>query len=122
MTTAAPPRTPAGAEAPAAPRSHRPGVSRFARWLTAITLFGFVFRVLNVLWWRPTTNTPSYHGYRLWGDAFFYHWQANALAHGAWFVDPLRWFLDGSQRPSAGHPPLYPMYLALWSTIGLDGV
>ena len=32
------------------------------------------------------------------------------------------WFLDGTQRPSAGHPPLFPSYLALWSSIGLDGV
>jgi 4-amino-4-deoxy-L-arabinose transferase-like glycosyltransferase len=79
-------------------------------------------RVLNVLWWRPTTDTPGYHGYRLWGDAFYYHWQANALAHGAWFVDPVRWFLDGSERASAGHPPLYPTYLAFWSALGLDGV
>jgi 4-amino-4-deoxy-L-arabinose transferase-like glycosyltransferase len=78
--------------------------------------------VLNVLWWRPTTDVPGYHGYRLWGDAFYYHWQANALAHGAWYVDPVRWYLDGTQLPSAGHPPLFPTYLALWSAIGLDGV
>ena len=61
--------------------------SRFVAWLAALTLLGFVVRVLNVLWWRPTTDTPGYHGYRLWGDAFYYHWQANALAHGAWYVD-----------------------------------
>ena len=87
-----------------------------------MTLLGFLVRVANVLWWRPTTDVASYHGYRLWGDAFYYHWQANALAKGAIFVDPVRWFLDGSELPSAGHPPLYPMYLALWSSIGLDGV
>jgi 4-amino-4-deoxy-L-arabinose transferase-like glycosyltransferase len=111
---------------PAAPVSQSPGpaarVSRFAWALGGITLLGFLIRVLNVLWWRPTTDIPSYHGYRLWGDAFYYHWQANALAHGAWFVDPVRWYLDGTQLPSAGHPPLYPTYLALWSAIGLDGV
>ncbi len=96
--------------------------SRFLGWLAALTLLGFLVRVLNVFWWRPTTDSPGYHGYRLWGDAFYYHWQANALAHGAWFVDPVLWFLDGPNRPSAGHPPLYPSYLALWSAIGLDGV
>jgi 4-amino-4-deoxy-L-arabinose transferase-like glycosyltransferase len=106
-------RTPA----PVAPMS-----PRFVRWLAGLTLLGFVVRVLNVLWWRPTTDSPGYHGYRLWGDAFYYHWQANALAHGAWFVDPVLWFLDGSKRPSAGHPPLYPTYLAFWSMLGLDGV
>ncbi len=99
-----------------------PASMRFLGWLAGLTLLGFLVRVLNVLWWRPTTDSPGYHGYRLWGDAFYYHWQANALAHGAWFVDPVLWFLDGTQRPSAGHPPLFPSYLALWSSIGLDGV
>jgi 4-amino-4-deoxy-L-arabinose transferase-like glycosyltransferase len=96
--------------------------SRFAAWLAGIAVLGFVVRVLNVLWWRPTTDTPGYHGYRLWGDAFFYHWQANALAKGLGFIDPVRWVFDGSERASAGHPPLFSSYLALWSAIGLDGV
>jgi 4-amino-4-deoxy-L-arabinose transferase-like glycosyltransferase len=122
MTTTAPARTGAALEPRHPSPSDRPRISRFAAWLSAVALFGFVFRVLNVLWWRPTTDTPGYHGYRLWGDAFYYHWQANALAKGAWYVDPLRWFLDGSERASAGHPPLYPTYLALWSVLGLDGV
>jgi 4-amino-4-deoxy-L-arabinose transferase-like glycosyltransferase len=106
-------------ETPAPPP---PASTRFLAWLAALTLLGFVVRVLNVLWWRPTTDTPGYHGYRLWGDAFYYHWQANALAKGVWYVDPVLWLLDGTQRPSAGHPPLFPSYLALWSAIGLDGV
>ena len=95
---------------------------RFGVWLAAFTAVGFAVRVMNVLWWRPTTDIAGYHGYKLGGDAFYYHWQANALAKGAWFVDPVRWFLDGTQNPSAGHPPLYSSYLALWSLIGLDGV
>jgi 4-amino-4-deoxy-L-arabinose transferase-like glycosyltransferase len=111
------PPTPSNEPSPVTPAS-----SRFLAWLAALTLLGFLVRVLNVLWWRPTTDTPGYHGYRLWGDAFFYHWQANALAHGAWFIDPGPWFFDGLQRPSAGHPPMYTSYLALWSLLGLDGV
>jgi 4-amino-4-deoxy-L-arabinose transferase-like glycosyltransferase len=90
--------------------------------LAAIGVLGLVVRVMNVLWWRPTTEQAGYHGYKLGGDAYFYHWQANALAKGAWFVDPGPWVLDGVSRPSAGHPPLYTIYLALWSAIGLDGV
>ena len=109
------PSADAAPRAPATPR-------RFAAWLAGFTLLGFAVRVMNVLWWRPTTDIAGYHGYKLGGDAFYYHWQANALAHGAWFVDPVRWFLDGSREPSAGHPPLYTSYLALWSAIGLDGV
>ena len=115
-----PETAPAPVEDARAPRP--PASSRFLAWLAELALLGFVIRVLNVLWWRPTTDTPGYHGYRLWGDAFYYHWQANALAKGVWFVDPFRWLLDGSERASAGHPPLFPSYLALWSAIGLDGV
>jgi 4-amino-4-deoxy-L-arabinose transferase-like glycosyltransferase len=108
--------TPPDDDAPARP------VSRFALWLAGLTALGFVVRVLNVLWWRPTTDTPGYHGYRLWGDALYYHWQANALARGHWFVDPVHWLIYGGDIPSAGHPPVYTTYLALWSSIGLDGV
>ena len=97
-------------------------VSRFAVWLAGITAVGLLVRVLNVLWWRPTTDTPGFHGYRLWGDALYYHWQANALAKGHWFVDPVYWLIYGKDVPSAGHPPVYASYLALWSSIGLDGV
>jgi 4-amino-4-deoxy-L-arabinose transferase-like glycosyltransferase len=122
MSTTAPARAGAEPTSSLATRTDSTAGSRFVAGLTAITLVAFLVRVLNVLWWRPTTNTPSFHGYRLWGDAFYYHWQANALAEGAWYIDPLRWFLDGSERASAGHPPLYPTYLALWSALGLDGV
>jgi 4-amino-4-deoxy-L-arabinose transferase-like glycosyltransferase len=122
MSTTTPADVATESPVPTATTTDAPAPSRFVGWLAALTLLGFVVRVLNVLWWRPTTDKPGYHGYRLWGDAFYYHWQANALAHGAWFVDPLRWFLNGSERASAGHPPLYPAYLALWSMLGLDGV
>ena len=124
MTTTSPSPTTSAPTAELITPTGRPraAVNRFAWALGGITLVGFLIRVLNVLWWRPTTDTPGYHGYRLWGDAFYYHWQANALAHGAWFVDPYRWYLDGTQLPSAGHPPLFTSYLALWSAIGLDGV
>ena len=123
MTTTSPsPTASTSTPAPVEPSRGRTPISRFAWALGGITFVGFLVRVMNVLWWRPTTNVPGYHGYRLWGDAFYYHWQANALERGAWFVDPVRWYLDGSQLPSAGHPPLFPSYLALWSAIGLDGV
>lgn len=118
-TTAGPVRT--GAPSPAVDAPAHP-VSRFAVWLGAATALGFVVRILNVLWWRPTTNTPGYHGYRLWGDALYYHYQANALAKGHWFIDPAHWLFYGRDIPSAGHPPVYTTYLALWSAIGLDGV
>jgi 4-amino-4-deoxy-L-arabinose transferase-like glycosyltransferase len=106
-------------DTPATPQRHG---SRFALWLAGLTALGLVVRILNVLWWRPTTDVPGYRGYHLWGDSIYYHYQANALAKGYWFVDPLPWLIHGSDIPGAGHPPLYTTYLALWSSIGLDGV
>jgi 4-amino-4-deoxy-L-arabinose transferase-like glycosyltransferase len=108
---------------PAETSSVPPPRSRFAPALAVITLVALAVRLMNVFWWRPTTNRTGYHGYKLGGDAFFYHWQANALAKGAWFVDPYVWhFVNGRQRPSATHPPMYVVYLSLWSRLGLDSV
>ncbi|MFI5053923.1 MAG: ArnT family glycosyltransferase, partial [Acidimicrobiia bacterium] len=116
VATAAPPD-------PAEKSSPRLTRSRFSSWLLAITGGALAIRLMNVFWWRPTTGHAGYHGYKLGGDAFYYHWQANALAKGAWFVDPYVWhFVHGKQRPSATHPPLYVIYLSLWSRLGLDSV
>ena len=54
----------------------------FALWLGGAAGLGLLIRLMNVFWWRPTTDRPGYLGYRLWGDAFYYHHQANALADG----------------------------------------
>jgi 4-amino-4-deoxy-L-arabinose transferase-like glycosyltransferase len=92
----------------------------FARGLVACIVVGAAVRVANVLWWRPTSRAPG--GFSLSGDAFYYHWQANALADGHWFVDPFRWVNQGATVASSAHPPLYPLYLAVWSTFGVDTV
>jgi 4-amino-4-deoxy-L-arabinose transferase-like glycosyltransferase len=46
------------------------------------------------------------------GDWWFYHWQAGLIANGHGFTDP--WLLLGTHhyRPSAMHPPLYPLLLS----------
>ena len=90
--------------------------------LASIGAVALAVRFMNVLWWRPTTNNPGYHGYRIGGDAYFYHWTANALAKGAWFVEPTTYHYLGIEKPSAAHPPLYSVYLALWSVLGFDTV
>ena len=46
------------------------------------------------------------------GDAAYYHWQANDIAHGRWFIDPGQFQYFGRITPSAGHPPMYILYLA----------
>jgi len=55
----------------------------------------------------------------LWGDAFGYHYGANLLAEGKGFIDPLRYEFARLKFPSAYHPPLYFVYLAGWSLVGL---
>ena len=52
------------------------------------------------------------------GDWWFYHWQANDLASGKFFVEPFRLRLAHQEFPSAGHPPLYPALLSIVSWLG----
>jgi 4-amino-4-deoxy-L-arabinose transferase-like glycosyltransferase len=52
------------------------------------------------------------------GDWWFYHWQANDLAGGRFFVEPFRLRLGHQVFPSAGHPPLYPALLSIVSLFG----
>jgi 4-amino-4-deoxy-L-arabinose transferase-like glycosyltransferase len=118
-----PAEVPPAPDAPTDPYPEPRDRRRFGWWMLGIGLVAAAVRWMNVFWWRPTTNKPGYHGYRLGGDAFYYHWQANALAKGAWFVDPYVWhYFHGKQRPSATHPPLYVTYLSLWSRLGLTSV
>ncbi len=43
------------------------------------------------------------------GDWWFYHWTANDLADGHFYVEPFRLRFEHKTLPSAGHPPLYPL-------------
>ncbi|WP_028059691.1 ArnT family glycosyltransferase [Candidatus Solirubrobacter pratensis] len=52
------------------------------------------------------------------GDWWFYHWQANDLASGHFFVEPFRLRFNHQEFPSAGHPPLYPALLSVVSWLG----
>src|SRR3990170_6591085 len=86
VTVESPPETP---ERP--PRATR----SFAIWLGGIAGLGLVIRCLNVLWWRETTDRVGFTGYRPWGDAWYYHHQANALAKGFFYIDPVAWHFFG---------------------------
>jgi 4-amino-4-deoxy-L-arabinose transferase-like glycosyltransferase len=72
--------------------------------LASIAALGFAYRIWYVLQERGRI--------RLNGDAAYYHWQANDLAHGLWFIDPGQYKFFGRITPSAGHPPVYLLYLA----------
>ena len=55
------------------------------------------------------------------GDWHFYHWQANLIAEGRGFIEPFKFLFDHHVSPSAGHPPLYPLALAVVSKLGGTG-
>jgi hypothetical protein len=80
---------------------------RFPRRLAAIAAGGLAVRLVYVL-----VLTPHLRGL---GDATYYHELANRLADGAGFVDP-----GNGTTPTALHPPLFPLLLALPSSLGLD--
>src|SRR4029079_16535838 len=52
------------------------------------------------------------------GDSFVYQNAANLLADGKGFIDPGRYQLWGIVTPSASRP-LSPLYLSLWSLVGV---
>jgi 4-amino-4-deoxy-L-arabinose transferase-like glycosyltransferase len=88
--------------------SRRP--SAFTLRLGAIVLAGVALRALYLYTvGRKVTGV---------GDWFFYHWEANDLAAGHFYVEPFRWHLTHKLYPSAGHPPLYPTVLAGVSWLG----
>src|SRR3954470_1331213 len=88
-----------------APAIRGPG-PRFLRWLAAIAAGGLAVRLVYVL-----VLTPHLRGL---GDATYYHELANRIADGAGFLHP------GNGTPTALHPPLCPLLLALPSWLGLD--
>ena len=87
---------------------------RFALQVGLVAAAGLAFRVWYVLAEHRHDN--------YFGDAWAYHRGAVLLAHGHGFVDAFRFDLAGGvERAGAAHPPLYTLYLAAWSLIGIDG-
>ncbi len=90
------------------PRLRNP--RNFAVGLTVIVVCALALRVAWVLIAR--------RNFALHGDDYFYHWQANALADGMGFINPFAWKALGRIDPSAAHPPLYSLYLSVFSWFG----
>lgn len=83
----------------------------FWPWLAVVVIAGLVWRIVYV----TVIGTPDGTG----GDPFYYHAQANLLADGHGFADPFGWQLDPNLiRPTAQHPPLYTIALAVVSLFG----
>ena len=55
------------------------------------------------------------------GDPFYYHAQANMLADGVGFGEPIQWLTEGRFVPSAIHPPLFTLWLTPASLLGGRG-
>ena len=54
------------------------------------------------------------------GDAYTYHYTANLLASGHWFINPWLWYgAHYHTLPSAAFPPLYILLLSMTSVVGL---
>ena len=84
--------------------------SRFAWWIAA------AFAGAVALRWAVTLR--YYRHLPLgWTDNFYYHFQATLLAEGQGFSNPFA-RAQGIKEPTAGHPPLYSLYLAMWSLLG----
>ncbi|CAB4624404.1 unannotated protein [freshwater metagenome] len=117
---------------------------RFLTVLALICLLGATIRVSYVAFFKPdvspcaaswleknslsdiTGRTTYFIGRapdNICGDALVYHDGANLLAEGEGFISPIRFiYTDGARFDSADHPPLYMIYLAGFSVVGLDSV
>jgi 4-amino-4-deoxy-L-arabinose transferase-like glycosyltransferase len=84
----------------------------FWRGLIAAAAAGLAVRLAYILIVR--------HDVAPGGDAFFYHLGARLLVEGHGFIEPTP-FINGIVEQSASHPPLYLLYLAIPSAVGLDG-
>ncbi len=110
------------------------GPRTFSGRLVAIVIVGLILRV-----WYASAVAPDL---ALSGDASYYHEAANLLADGHGFIDPVRHDFagrridivtaTGDERtitlpvpfdvPTAGHPPVYVVYLSLFSRLGIRSV
>ena len=96
--------------------------ARAVQIIVGVGLAGWFLRIAAVLWYRPTCTTGAGDCYKLAGDAYYHHHQADLISKGHWFINPREYIVNGHILDSAGDPPLYALYLAFWSRVGLDGV
>src|SRR5689334_13905798 len=86
----------------------------FGGWLTAITAGGLGLRLVYVV--------GFHRNYVVGGDPFAYHYGANLLVHGHGFIVPYHYVHAHRVVQSADHPPLYTLYLAIPSALGIGTV
>lgn len=79
-----------------------------------ITVGAAIWRV----WYAAAIVDPRVRDVRL-SDQVFYTVQANLLAHGHGFINPFAYIFFDRSIPTALHPPLYPLLLAVPSRLGI---
>jgi 4-amino-4-deoxy-L-arabinose transferase-like glycosyltransferase len=84
--------------------------SSFAGRLALIVAAGAVVRILYTVLLAPWPPEVS-------DDQVFYNLQAHLIANGQGFIQP-QLELAGTIRPTAAHPPLYPLVLAGLAKLG----
>ena len=90
-----------------------PTVRRFGLWLLVITAVALVVRLAYV-WFVYRYRTIG-------GDPVYYHLGGNLLADGQGFINPLSQ-ARGVIEQGADHPPVYIVYLAVFSLIGIRSI
>lgn len=87
--------------------------SRYARLICLAVLLSIIINTLVLIFSAPIV---------VWGDAYFFHYSANLIADGQGWINPIRYLVWGEHAQAADHPPVYLIYLALYSFVGLDSV
>lgn len=84
----------------------------FRLWLGVVTAASLVLRLAYAVGVHGN-DEPA-------GDGFYFHNQALSLSQGDGFTSPLVWVYSGENVQAAHHPPLYSVFLAIPSVLGLD--
>ncbi len=98
------------------------GRRRFFRWLAVICGGGLAIRI----WYAAAVVDPRNPKSGL-SDEVFYHLQARLVADGHGFLNPFLHYASASSgqrfdEPTALHPPLYTIFLAIPAKLGLTSM
>lgn len=85
----------------------------FTTLLVLVAAAAFVLRLVYAVWLAPPTEGIS--------DAFYFSSVGKLIADGEGFANPYDFLFRDRWRPTAEHPPLYTLVLALEYALGLDG-
>lgn len=85
----------------------------FTTLLVLVAAVAFVLRLVYAIWLAPATEGIS--------DGFYFASVGKLIADGEGFANPYDFLFRDRRLPTAEHPPLYTLVLALEYKLGLDG-